>query len=315
MTEAPEPVERPARRRRWWAAFLLNLFLAPSGYVYAGSVRSALAYLALVFLSAVSLTTWTLLAPPGYYGLAPRSGMMIRVLEFAFALNAVVGLHAAFIAGRPSRSRLRGGALGLTALLVWLVPLILVQAFRALGPIMFYTASSVAMLPTLREGDVLAVQGSRALCGLTPIRPGDVVIHKNPAKPGVRWVKRAVASPGSTVEMRNGVLVVDGRPVRTARSGTMQNPTFPGLPPQSARVLRETLANGATYQTLDLQPDGPLDTVAPVKLGPDQWYVLGDNRDNSQDSRTTGPVARPDICGVVSEILLSTEAGNEGRRP
>ncbi len=317
MTDGSEPVAVATRLRRRWLAFLLNLVLAPSGYVYAGSVRAALAYIALALLAGVSFMTWTLVAPPGVYGLAPPPRMLIRLVEFSAAIGAVVGLHAAYIAGRPTRSRLRGWALWLTALMLWLVPAITAQAIRAVGPFAVYTVSSAAMEPTLKEGDVLALHGSRALCGLVSVRPGDVIIHKRPAKLGVRWVKRVVAGPGSTVEMRNGTLVIDGRTVGTVREGHVQVSitSIAGFPPQTAQVLRETLADGVSYRTFDLGPDGPMDTVAPLKLGPGQWYVLGDNRDNSLDSRAEGPIAQSDVCGVVSEILFSADHARVGRRP
>ncbi len=315
MTETPEPLARPSRPRRRWIAFLLNLLLSPTGYVYAGFTRVAFIYVGLSLLAGGGLLAWTLLEPPGVYGLAPASKMLVRVLELGLVVNAVIGLHAAYLAGRPTRSRLRGGVLWLTAFAFWLTPVLISQVLRALGPLAFYTVPSVAMLPTLRQDDVIAMQGSRALCGLQSVRLGDVVIHKSPAKPGIRWVKRVVAGPGSTVEMRNGVLTVDGRAVRQAPEGTMQVATFPGFPPQTARIVRETLIDGASYRTLDLYAGGQDDTTSPVKLGPNEWYVLGDNRDNSLDSRSTGPVAQRDICGVVFKILLSNEPRAEGRRP
>ena len=81
-----------------------------------------------------------------------------------------------------------------------------------------------------------------------------------------------------------------------------------------AQVVRETLANGASYMTLDMGPDGELDNVPTTSLGPHSWYLLGDNRDNSADSRVWGPANEADICARVTSVLWAKELSRVGHR-
>ena len=83
----------------------------------------------------------------------------------------------------------------------------------------------------------------------------------------------------------------------------------------SGQVYRETLPGGRSYETLDLAPDAEFDNFGPFTVPAGAWFVLGDNRDNSLDSRAQGPVAQKDVCGVVTKILKSTDVARVGARP
>jgi signal peptidase I len=102
------------------------------------------------------------------------------------------------------------------------------------------------------------------------------------------------------VELRDGVLVVNGRPAQPVRQG---------------KVVRETLANETTYQTQDLGFFRQGDNFGPVRVPADAWFLLGDNRDEAKDSRQLGVVAQSDICGVAYRVLYSRDAKRIGRRP
>jgi len=88
-----------------------------------------------------------------------------------------------------------------------------------------------------------------------------------------------VAVPGQTVEIRNARVLVDGAPLAEPYVDT-----------------REPWTAGADW------PEGG----APVRLGPDEYFVLGDNRNHSADSRTFGPIHRDAIRGRPARILLPT---------
>jgi signal peptidase I len=166
------------------------------------------------------------------------------------------------------------------------------------------------MAPTLREGDILAVNGARAHCEGPEPRPGDVVLYRRDGRSEV-FIYRLVAGPGQTVEMQDGQLIVDGRPV--VRDGVGQEAIE--FRPRPATVVEEILAGGARYRTLDQGPGGMLDTVPPTRVPDAAWYGLGDNRDNSADSRVNGPVARRDICGTVFRIISSQDKSHVGAKP
>lgn len=133
-----------------------------------------------------------------------------------------------------------------------------------------------SMLPTLRNGDWAFVWRLPYLWS----RPQrfDVVICHYPGRRVKRlpflpqaFVKRVVGLPGETLEFIEGVLHVDGQPVDE-----------PFLDPARTRFLRSR---------------------PPVTLGPDEYYVLGDNRDSSNDSRRVGPLRRRAIVGRVVCVL------------
>lgn len=188
------------------------------------------------------------------------------------------------------------------------------------GPnLRLFSGASASMAPALNVGDQFLV--SRFSYGLSrwsydwfelPIagrwpdwRParGDVIALRAPGRGAVIYIKRVVALAGETVEMRAGRLVIDGAP--TAREDAPL--TLPSMMRGLTRRVDawiETLPGGARYRILETEGDeGALDTIAPVTVPPGHVFVLGDNRDNSVDSRQPpgegglGPVPIERIIG------------------
>lgn len=133
-----------------------------------------------------------------------------------------------------------------------------------------------SMLPTLENKDVLFVW--RLSCRLRGPKRQDVVICHYPNRywKGHKWapicfVKRVVGLPGDTVEAAEGQLLINGRPLYE-----------PYLDPKRTRFFRNR---------------------APVTLGKDEYFVLGDNRDSSNDSRAVGPIRKNAIIGQARCIL------------
>lgn len=293
------------RPRRWWIALILNAIFPPIGYAYAGAWKAAAATVVLLLAGTVAANYWTLANPPGVYVLGQDG-----VLYGALALGALLGLHAAAIAksapargGRPSR-------LALLYILPWAVLFVANLLYSAYGPHPTYVMSSGSMEPTLRQGDIIIVDGARANCGGAGAKPGDVVVFRRPgtAEP---LVHRIVAGPGQSVAMRESLLVVDGKPVRRWAMGSETTPDLA----VRATELEEVLPNGARHTIYDLGTDADLDNVAPITVPAGAWYMMGDNRDNAADSRTFGAVADRDVCAVVRKIVWSKDKSRVGREP
>lgn len=132
-----------------------------------------------------------------------------------------------------------------------------------------------AMAPTVADGDYLLVQPYSA----SRPKGGDIIVMHDPYDRSRLIIKRVVAGPGQTVLIRNAQVIVDGRP--------LDEPYI--------------LQDGWTVSTA-WPPNGPAVTMAP-----DEYFVLGDNRNHSTDSRVFGPVPRQDITGRAVRILLPSQ--------
>jgi signal peptidase I len=146
---------------------------------------------------------------------------------------------------------------------------------------------------------------------------GDIVILTLPQDRSTEYVKRIVGLPGDTVQMQNGILHINGTPVPTVDAGTYKM-TSDGEPAKEAPLKRETLPNGASYLTIDLVKNGFYDNTPPYQVPPGHYFVLGDNRDNSRDSRMLtqfGYIPRANVIGQVSWIFYSPEFSRIGTVP
>ena len=212
------------------------------------------------------------------------------------------------------------------ALLAWLIRSLIVAPF---------SIPSGSMLPTLYIGDYLFVAKwpygySRfsvpfqfppidgRMFGRLPSR-GDVVVFRHP-RDETDLIKRVIALPGDTVEVRNGALILNGTPVKRDRPRRYSLPlspntpckTAPPAPPQVAAVAdrsycifmgyRETLPGGPSYSVFDQVDGGIADNFGPGTVPAGHVFLMGDNRDDSLDSRF--PVSAGGIGMVPVENLI-----------
>lgn len=194
----------------------------------------------------------------------------------------------------------------------------------------FYVPSA-SMEPTLLIGDALlaskfpygysaaslpihiTVPTTERVLGQLPKR-GDVVVFRWPGDTSQVWVKRVVGLPGDRVQMRNGRLWLNGAPVALKADGLGEAERDNGASEMAQRYI-ETLPGGASHPIFKLRMNGGLDNTAEVTVPPGHLFVMGDNRDNSADSRV--PVAEggvgllpvTDLVGRVDAIVGSWDLG------
>jgi signal peptidase I len=187
-----------------------------------------------------------------------------------------------------------------------------------------FSIPSGSMRPTLLEGDYLFVTKwsygysrhslpfspdlfSGRIWGAAPER-GDVAVFKYPPNPSLDYIKRVIGLPGDRVQMRDGQLFINGAPVERVKTGQIDNPdiTEENRP---VDVYRETLPNGVSYDTLDVTPNGMSDNTREFVVPEGHYFMMGDNRDNSADSRVFGFVPEENFVGRANIIFFSIAGG------
>ena len=158
-----------------------------------------------------------------------------------------------------------------------------------------YSKYSLPFSPNLFTGRIFASEPSR----------GDIVVFRLPSNTSIDYIKRVVGLPGDRIQVTNGVLFINGKPVPKVEDGkfTSDHGQEPG---SDIPVYRETMDNGVTYDTLDQSPVSLGDNTREFIVPEGHYFMMGDNRDNSLDSRfTVGFVPAENLIGKASVIFFS----------
>jgi signal peptidase I len=221
------------------------------------------------------------------------------------------------------KSQKKSGGLGETVSVI-IQALLLALVIRTL---LFqpFSIPSGSMRPTLLEGDYLFVTKwaygysryslpfspdlfSGRIWGAEPKR-GDVVVFKFPPDPSLDYIKRVIGLPGDRVQMKHDELYINGVVVPRKKMGQIDNPDITEVD-RPVDVYRETLPNGVSYDTLDLTPNGLGDDTREFVVPPGHYFMMGDNRDNSSDSRfSVGYVPAENLVGHAEVIFFSIAGG------
>ena len=195
-----------------------------------------------------------------------------------------------------------------------------------------FNIPSLAMYPTLKVGDYLFVSKlsygyskysfnfsfggfgktwinccpidfpGRVVLADTPKR-GDVAVFKLRTNTTIDYIKRVIGLPGDRIQMRDGVLFINGEPVKKERvEDYVDNEPLGEGGGHPIQQYEETLPNGVKYCVLDLMPNGSADNTIEYVVPPDHYFTMGDNRDNSEDSRyldSVGYVPEENFVGPV----------------
>ena len=161
-----------------------------------------------------------------------------------------------------------------------------------------YSRHSLPFSPNLFEGRIL---------GRMPER-GDVAVFKLPRDNATDYIKRIIGLPGDRVQVRGGILHINGQAVRRESLGPF---TVEGDGPRiTVRRYRETLPGGRVHEILEMQDDGAFDNTPEFLVPPGHVFVMGDNRDNSLDSRAMGAVGfvpLENLLGRAEIIFFSVD--------
>jgi signal peptidase I len=271
-------------------AATLTFWVPGLGYLYAGSPRLGLALLLGVPVVEV-LFLLGFLIPVRIVNLLVPVGL---ILVLRIALAVIVARETRRLAAdQPVRWFSRWPALWATFVMVglanhfyaYVVSTTLVKA---------YVLPTGSMAPTIVPGDRLLTLScaygwrvplfSGAVFGARPAKRGDLVVFPRPESPGNPFIKRVIGLPGERLEIRRKTVFVDGRPLEEPH----------------AHFIEPRVDAGGARQ-------GPRDDWGPQEVPPESYFVLGDNRDNSRDSRFFGFIDQKDLLGRAGLIYWSED--------
>jgi signal peptidase I len=277
-----------------FVAVLLGLFTQPFAMLYLARVRLAIFYLVIPLVI--------------FSGEFIFSAPWLKHFSFSSVVAVICAIHAYFIAAnsmpeikRPWFSRWHG-MLGIFTGFVAAV-----FSFRAFLYEPFRMPSG-SMLPTIKVGSYMIVEkygyGNYGTYGITvdnthmtsPIARGDLLVFDYPVDPTIKYIKRVIGVPGDTLVFKNHQLTINGQPVATEADTLDTDNEIQSYGGEEHVYLRETLSN-VTYQVAYVKSAS--DTGFEVVVPPHNYFVLGDNRDNSRDSRYWGFVPQQNIVGKV----------------
>ncbi len=161
-----------------------------------------------------------------------------------------------------------------------------------------YSRFSIPFSPHLFDGRIM---------GSEPVR-GDVVVFRPPGMPSTDYVKRIVGLPGDRIQMKDGVLHINGAPVGMAQIADLAIADGRGGNVTYNRFV-ETLPNGIAHEVLSDVTRSSADNTPEYTVPADQYFMMGDNRDGSRDSRFTevGFIPFENIVGRVENIFFSAD--------
>lgn len=201
----------------------------------------------------------------------------------------------------------------------WLRPLLVIAAIvypikSSLADFNFVPTGS--MKPTIMEGDFVFVN-KLAYDLKFPFTTTHLAEWDNPARSdivvcfspedGTRLVKRVVALPGDTIELRRNVLWINGQAARYSPLSATETVHVRDAERVGAQFATETVA-GRSHAVMAHRFGGsPVRSFPPLTLKAGEYFVMGDNRDNSKDSRYFGVVARRQIVGKATTVIASVD--------
>lgn len=277
---------------RRWLAVMLSLILPPMGMMYAGRWAWARLYwLVVLILLVISI---------GFMDQLPA--LMLQILALGVPVTAA--FHVWFLVRhqtliRPWYSR---WPILMLALLGLMVPMLMYRAFVSES----FTAASDSMSPSLAPGTVLYADkwgcGNYRYWGMQfhrsaptadcQVRAGDVVVFQFPQNPSESYVKRVVGLPGDQVRFVDNRLMVNGQLV-----------WLKVLEDRGRTTVYEERLHDRAYPVIYMNTDHFRHfKFTDVKIPEGHFFVLGDNRDNSFDSRHWGLVPLDHLIGVVNSM-------------
>jgi signal peptidase I len=203
---------------------------------------------------------------------------------------------------------------------VWTLPgllLVLLPTLNHFFLFQLFRQPSGSMQPTLHAGDMFAVSkwaygyNQLSFHPFSSIAPeghwfarapqrGDIIVFEPEPEPGRFFIKRVIGLPGDRIQVIEGVVHINGEIVPREAAGEAVIEGYDGA--EHVPAFRETLPNGVTYTVLDRNPRSELDNTRDYTVPEGHVFVMGDDRDNSADSRVMGLVGFVPMDHIIGRV-------------
>ena len=188
-----------------------------------------------------------------------------------------------------------------------------------------FSIPSGSMYPNLKVGDYLFVSkysygfSKHSLPFSIPVisgrffynepNRGDIVVFKTPTDNKTDYIKRVIGLPGDAIKIKDNIIIINGKPINTMKIGDEKYKFF------DVELIRETLDNNTYYDVYEFKKSATFmntNDYEEIIIPEDYFFVLGDNRDNSQDSRFIGLIPMINLVGRAEVVCVSfdTEKGS-----
>ena len=279
-------------RPKKWLAVILTFVFIPFGMMYLGKLRWLLFYVVVLIMLLASAFSF------------PEYLLRPDIKAFSWVLPLTAAIHASYLCDESQCERKwysQWYAIAVLFLLLF-IPHFLINTFV----LQYFRMPSGSMMPTIHTNDIFKVNkwgcGNHQYFGIVikqqeptddcQVKAGDVVVFQYPPNPADTYVKRVVGLPGDHVQFIDNRLVINGRSVPLK---VLEN--------QGRITVYDEMLGDQRYQVIYLDKNRYRNFMfTDLKVPDGHYFVLGDNRDNSSDSRQWGLVPADHLIGRVTEL-------------
>lgn len=287
--------------RKPWIAASLSMMCTGLGQIYCGRVERGLVMFCCsllfgpVLISTALIPSSTGMLVAFLVGLAGLIGLIVWSVRDARAIARSLSTTST-----PPQASFRSAVyiLMISTSVPYAIGLAFFLRMMVLEAFIIPTAS---MFPTFVPGDRILV--TKVGLSEQTLERGNVVVFRNPINRRQNYVKRIVGLPGETVEIKDGRVIINGESLEQTPA-----PAGSGATGDSGQAFLER-AGDRTY-TVQIDPRQPRIQSGPHVVAPDAYFVLGDNRTKSLDSREFGSVPHGLMVGIVRYIYLPGDTWN-----